>query len=153
MVRWPNWAKTGGAGGPQRDFRSIDAHCHVDGVRQPELTMPSGWYRFELPAVRQVRNPRSPLGLGDQFIATNGRARHRTQLAGQVVAVIHLLVRRAAVGRWCDWWGLECLRSAAGCLAGGAQPAFFVAMAPLAASGSVNCSPEANRGEFAFLGG
>ena len=32
------------------------------------------------------------------------------------------------------------------------QPVFFVATAPLAASGSVNCSPKGNRGEFAILG-
>jgi len=32
-----------------------------------------------------------------------------------------------------------------------AQPVFFVATAPLAAEGSVNCSPKGNRGEFAVL--
>ena len=31
------------------------------------------------------------------------------------------------------------------------QPVFFVATAPLAATGSVNCSPKGNRGEFAVL--
>ena len=32
-----------------------------------------------------------------------------------------------------------------------AQPVFFVSTAPLAAEGSVNCSPKGNRGEFAVL--
>jgi hypothetical protein len=32
------------------------------------------------------------------------------------------------------------------------QPVFFVATAPLASSGSVNCSPKGNRHEFAVLG-
>jgi hypothetical protein len=34
-----------------------------------------------------------------------------------------------------------------------AQPMFFVATAPLAADGLVNCSPKGNRGEFAVLDG
>ena len=33
-----------------------------------------------------------------------------------------------------------------------AQPVFFVSTAPLAADGSVNCSPKGNRDEFAVLG-
>ena len=33
-----------------------------------------------------------------------------------------------------------------------AQPVFFVATAPLAGSGHVNCSPKGNRGEFAVIG-
>ncbi|MGP0029806.1 MAG: pyridoxamine 5'-phosphate oxidase family protein [Acidimicrobiales bacterium] len=33
-----------------------------------------------------------------------------------------------------------------------AQPVFFVATSPLAADGSINCSPKGNRGEFAVLG-
>jgi Pyridoxamine 5'-phosphate oxidase len=34
-----------------------------------------------------------------------------------------------------------------------AQPVFFVATAPLAADGSVNCSPKGNRNEFAVVDG
>jgi hypothetical protein len=33
-----------------------------------------------------------------------------------------------------------------------AQPVFFVATAPLAGDGHVNCSPKGNRGEFAVIG-
>jgi hypothetical protein len=34
----------------------------------------------------------------------------------------------------------------------GDQPVFFVATAPIAADGLINCSPKGNRGEFAVLG-